>query len=327
MAGGGVANVPTMSNERSSRALSLCWILVTLTACSPMDAGAGPELEASTAALDIDPRALARGRTQVLVEGIAAAENLLFTSDGRLLVSADSGIFELVREPSGAYRSQPLITDAPCSMGGMVEYRGTLYANCYDFSDARLYAAALGATPLSFRAIHALPGVTLANGLASDDTGNLYVAATFLGQILRLRVSASDPFAISAQDVWLGNPGVFVNGLKYRGGSLYWTDFATIKSAVVRADGSAGRPRTLFSDWTIAFYDDLFVDDASIVAASFLAGGLRTFDVRGWPTGNTRARVLDGPSSVLPSNGRLGLPSGALVVSERNAGRVSLFIP
>jgi hypothetical protein len=312
----------TLDRARAWTYLAL--LLASFTACTTND---GVEIDAQSATLDIDPRALARGRTQLLVDGILAAENLLFSKDGRLFVSGDDGIAEIVRDASGVYGSQPLITGAPCAFGGMFEHLGVLYANCYDFSDSKIYAASLGVGAPVFRAIYTLPGVALANGLSGDDAGNLYVAATFLGQILRLRISASDPFAISAQDVWLGSPGLFVNGLKYHSGALYWTDFASIKTAEVRSDGRAGRVRSVFTDWTIAFYDDLFVDDTSIIAASYLAGGLRTFDLRGFTTGNTRAGVLDGPSSVLPTNGRLDLPSGALIVTERNANRVSLFIP
>jgi hypothetical protein len=66
------------------------------------------------------------------------------------------------------------------------------------------------------------------------------VACTGQDQILRLTLAQSDPRVIADQQVWLQGSGLFTNGLKYYDSTLYWSDFTTISSARVQADGSPG---------------------------------------------------------------------------------------
>jgi hypothetical protein len=284
----------------------------------------GTALDQEQAALDFDPDSLRSGHATLMVGSISGAENLLFTTDDRLFVSADAGLFEIVASPDGGFVSHMLHDGASCQFGGIAEARGYLYANCYDGTDSRLFAAEL-TDDLQFVPIFELPGVALANGLASDGAGRLYIGATILGQILRLQLSATDPSVVVAKDAWIPDAGLFANGVDFAGGALYWTDFGTIKSAIVGADGTPGPIRTRASG--LAFYDDLYVDGSEIVAASFLAGSIQVFDQFGLPRGNTAGGVFNGPTAVLPARGRLGLPDDALVVSERSGNQVSFFAP
>jgi hypothetical protein len=278
-----------------------------------------------TAALTIDPAALSGGSARPLADGITAAENLLYTSTGRLFATGDDGIFEIVQEGS-AYHSIARHTGETCHFGGMAEVSGTLYANCYDMDNAvsELFAAKLSDAP-EFRSIFRMPGIQLANGLATDGAGSLFIAATFQGQILRLQLSAADPFAIASQEILVPDAGSFADGLKLHGDTLYWTNFTLIESAQLLPRGGIAPPQAVAS--ALTFLDDLYVADSGIFAADALVGSIRSFSPRGLENGSTPAGTFDGPSAVLPAEGKLGLPQDALVVSERNPGRVSVFTP
>jgi hypothetical protein len=64
-----------------------------------------------------------------------------------------------------------------------------------------------------------------------------------------------------------------------------------------------------------------------MLVADYLNGSLLAADPTGTRTTVTADGVFDGPSSVLPTQGRLGLPQGSLVVTERSGNRVSLLVP
>lgn len=303
------------------------WLVVAaisgmLPACSnELPADVGDE----TAALKLAPGSLSRGSARPLVEGIATAENLLFTTDGRLFVSSDQGIFEIVHAGS-TYRSIARHRGETCAFGGITEVAGTIYANCYDMNNSvsDLFAAKLSDAP-EFRRIFRLPGFQLANGLTTDGAHSLFIAATLQGVLLRLQLSATDPFAIASLETLVADAGLFSNGIKYRDNALYWTNFTVVQTVDLRADGSVTPPVAIAGAFT--FMDDLYVDESGILAADTLGGSIRSFSVRGFENGSTPAGSFDGPSSVLPAQGRLGLPQDALVVTERNGGRVSVFTP
>jgi len=72
--------------------------------------------------------------------------------------------------------------------------------------------------------------------------------------------------------------------------------------------------------------DDLNVDREGILVADFLGGVLRAYDPAGQATAVSTVK-FDGPSSVSRALGRAGFSSSAVVVTERNANRVSLYEP
>jgi hypothetical protein len=169
-----------------------------------------------------------------------------------------------------------------------------------------------------------LTGTNLANGLTSDGADHLFVACTGQNRILRLTLSASDPLTVAKQEVWLDGSGLFTNGLKFHDSALYWTDFTAVKSARVQDDGRPGRVRTLAQRLT--FLDDLFVDAQGVLVADWLGGALRVFGALGLEQDRTRI-ALDMPSAVIRAQGRAGFSRHALVVTEKNANRVTLFEP
>jgi hypothetical protein len=190
-------------------------------------------------------------------------------------------------------------------------------------SNSAVFASPL-ADGLDFQVIHRLPGVALANGLTSDGNGNLFIASTSDGRIIRLRVKDDDALSIVAQDDFNANSGAFTNGLKYFSATLYWTAFTTLYAAPIGSDGKAGRTRTLGSAFT--FFDDLHVDGNGIWIADYLNGSFVSTDLDGKEQSSTPVAIYSGPSSVQPTLGRLQLPSEAFLVTEKGANRLSLYL-
>ena len=58
-----------------------------------------------------------------------------------------------------------------------------------------MYAASKAAAP-ALELLHTLEGIFLANGMAADHTGGLYMTTTMRGMILRLWLDADDPTSI-----------------------------------------------------------------------------------------------------------------------------------
>ena len=263
---------------------------------------------------------LAPGTVETLVDGIASAENSMFTSTDRLFISGDDGIYEVTR--SGSTASKTLLTaSSGCKFSGLSEAPGgTVYAGCYDGTNSKVFAAPLNAAP-AFKAIYDLPGVALANGVAADAGHHVYVADSTHGDILRLTVDAANPFSVTRSETF-SSGNLFPNGLKVFDSSLYFTDFFSVKRLAVGADGTAGTITTLNSQLT--FLDDLYVDASSIYVANYLFGTLELLTPGGYDVFDTAA-ILKGPSSVVPAKGRLGLTNLDVIVTEKSANRVSVF--
>lgn len=268
-------------------------------------------------------RALSSGSRTTLVDGITAAENLLFTSDDRLLATGNDGVFEVRRDAAGEATAELLVTASPCNFLGITEANGFVYVNCSDFATSAIYAARLSAS-LDFRLILSLPDVMLANGLAHDDAGHLFVAQTMQNQILRVTLAPNDPFQVVSTEAWLAGSGLFTNGLKVLDGTIYWSDFGGINRAKILSSGRAGRVHAFAS--ALTFFDDLFVDGDGMLIADYLGNAVRAYTSRGRLIAQTPA-VFGSPSSVLPARGRLGLGPNDLVVSEKTANQIAVFSP
>ncbi len=262
----------------------------------------------------------ATSTAKTTLASVTAAENQTYTSDGRLFVTGNNGIFEIV---PGTNSKVTVVERAPkqsCGFGGIVQALGTIYVNCTANGTSYLYAATASATP-TFKRIYTMKGTILANGLTADSSGRLYVASTFLNRILRLTPSASDPLTIARSEVWLNGAGTFTNGIKYANGVIYWTDSMFVRHATINADGSHGKAKTIFS--ALTYFDDMAVDNNGILVADYLGGKIRKYDLNGRATGSVSG--LSGPSSV--ARARAPFPAGSLIVTERGANRVSLVTP
>jgi hypothetical protein len=246
--------------------------------------------------------------TKTRLVDIPQAENILFTKDGRLLVSGGTNVFEIVRDdtaPSG-YRGVPLY-DGTDNFTGMAQIGNTLYAATFG---GGLYAGQLSQSPLKLQPIHDL-GIGSANGMATGPDGELYIANGPLAanvkpdpKIIRLRFDARNPLSIVEQTDWLTKGLLIPNGLRRRGRTLYVTDaslypFATggIKSVRIRADGTPGKPQ-LFANVSISPLDDMGFDGPDILAANIYGGALARVGRDGLVNAKTAPGRFDYPSSV-----------------------------
>src|SRR5258708_5864660 len=174
-----------------------------------------------------------------------------------------------------------------------------------------------------------MTGTLVANEIAVDPDGRIYVAETLQGKILRLEISASDPLTVARQEDWLSTPsGVAPNGLRYIDSSIYWTDSlgGSVNRVFILLDGTAG-PISSFVDPNANFFDDLYVNsDGTVLVASFFGGALRAYTPL--PFGLLYAEtphVFTNPADVLPAKGRFGFRDKDLIVTDKGANSVVLF--
>ena len=101
-----------------------------------------------------------------------------------------------------------------------------------------------------------LPGtekIGLANGLALDKQGDIYVSDSFVGAVWRIPLDGSGEADIWYQDDWLlgcGDVPVGANGIAYRQGSFYVanTSLGMLIEIPVLDDGSHGTAQTIAGD-------------------------------------------------------------------------------
>lgn len=309
---------------RRNATVSLAFALSSgsLLACSSNDGGDSVDPPSGSEEIASDRSALlVRGTKDTVVDSIASIENSMFTQAGRLFVTGDDGVYEVTRDATGAARVAQLAPGNTCKFAGMAEVTGVLYANCYDGTNSAIFAATLSATPI-FRKIYDLPGVALANGAAADDAGRLYVTDSTHGTIWRLSLAAGNPFTVTQRDA-ISTGNLFPNGLKVFGGAVYYTDFVAVKRISLLDDGTAGPVTTLTTQLT--FFDDLYVDDKSIFVANYLFGSVEALTSAGVDVLDTAAFTFAGPSSVLPTKGRLGFSQTDYLVTEKSANLLSVF--
>ncbi len=290
----------------------------------------------ATGVADPSDLALCCGTTETLVTGITGAEDLLFSTDERLFVTGTDGIYELRRDPAGSLRAINLHAGEKCFFDGIVEIGETIYTVCADDANSYLFAGSLAGSPPAptFREIYELKGTLIANEIAADAQGRIYIAATLQGLILRLQIAAGDPFTVWSQESWLSTvaaAGIAPNGVRYVDSSIYWTDTlgGSVHQVRVLPDGSGGLVSS-FGD-PGQFFDDLYVNsNGTIVVASYLAGSLRAYGPLPLGTlyAQTPANAFTNPADVLPALGRLGFSDRDLLVTDKGANSVvALHLP
>ena len=145
-------------------------LVLGLAACSDGgDSASAIQLPNNPAPVELCLTADCHEKT-VLME-MPSAENLLFSDDGRLFVSANGGVFEITRDNAGAFAATRISADG-CTGGlGLAIARNHLYAIC---SGGLLYGGELTAQP-ALTELFALEGMCIANGMAEGPDGHLYV--------------------------------------------------------------------------------------------------------------------------------------------------------
>ncbi|HEX4917679.1 MAG TPA: hypothetical protein VFV43_07265 [Limnobacter sp.] len=245
---------------------------------------------------------------------IPDAENLLFSSDGRLFVSGGRNVYEVLAKTEGGYEARAL-AEQECNFTGLAIARNTLYANC---GDGRLWAGALKGQGMRIAPVFQMQGIGLANGLVDGPDGNtLYLAdgplpgsALPSPKLVKLQLDPQDPLRVVSQNTWLDLAGRFPNGVQRTGRVLFFTDSAPpamgqLNAVTIRPDGSPSTPLVLSQFNAIP-------DDFSV-----LAGG---YAVTYFFSGQVVRLGLDG--TVQESFDPLTFSTGA---SQVRAGRPPMF--
>src|SRR5688572_2852559 len=121
--------------NKLARTLVVAAFAVLSVNCAAVQGEEPEELASSSAELTTAPRLGAGTRTKLA--SIPAAENQLFTSTDRLLITGDTGIFEIKQKSGGGWEASVVKgAQSSCRFGGIAESRGTLYVNCYSGSSS-----------------------------------------------------------------------------------------------------------------------------------------------------------------------------------------------
>jgi hypothetical protein len=226
---------------------------------------------------------------------IPDAENQFFTNKGRFFVSGGKNIYEIKKNSSNILlRSDPLI-DFDCYATGMTEKEGYLYATCNSLkkslleraiqanlcgfqksnfiqclksltAETYLLAAKLTETP-QFRVVQKLNSISFANGLATDQNGNLYSADSISKIIYKIKMS--DPLQVEEIIPWLEDL-TFPNGIKIKNDLMYITDFNLIKKIRIKKNGHSGISEIIYQ--SSDFLDDFAFFEKNIIVTKIFRG-------------------------------------------------------
>lgn len=245
---------------------------------------------------------------------LPGAENLTFSTDGRLFVSGGQNLFEIHKNSDGSFRAE-VISSESAGFTGLVVRDGYLYAVS---GDGRLWAGALAPTPV-IAPIHDMTGMCIANGAALGADGHIYVVDEPLSvcvpdpKIKRFTIDPADPLRVVDEEVWvqgsalgllslgIGNTLRFPNGLQSDGRRFYGTDGGSIYTVDLQDDGSAGPVTPIY--FTVDVHDDLGLVADGVLLANFLTGRISLISRKGELLQATAPGTFSFPSSV-----RVGRP-------------------
>ena len=289
-----------------AKALTLLLCSAVLIACGANDDNQ-TNLSGSSSELCVNSQC---GEVIELV-GIPDAENIHFTTEGRLFVTGGSNAYEVVQDSDESFQAIPL-TEAGCNFTGMAQKGNTMYFVC---GDGQLFAASLDDIS-NLQVIFQMQGMCIANGTALGPDGHLYVVDEPLNpacivldpKIVRLNINADDSLQIDSQETWLGSSGLgllalgvgndlrFPNGLAVQGSRFYSTDGGTVFYVDLLADGSAGEVTPIYFAPTA--HDDLSLAGDSLLVTDFFGGRIFQLSLDGELLQQTNLLTFDSPSAV-----------------------------
>lgn len=256
---------------------------------------------------------------KVTIASIGDAENLIFSSTGRLFVSGGQNLFEITRNSAGDYVST-VVSTASCNFTGLAIIQTTLFAACFDGS---LWAGSLTQTPIRVGRITGIAGITAGNGLVDGPDGaSLYLVNGPSGnqpKIVRIQLNANQLTQVLSASDWLTTGLSAPNGLQRKGSLLYVSDSDTstlglIKTVPILSNGNPGSLSTVASFNSLP--DDFTFIGNDIAAAFFSSGQIARINLGTGSQTPTGLNSFANPSQVRLSRGPL-FRDGDLLVTEK----------
>ncbi|WP_144393779.1 hypothetical protein [Pleionea sediminis] len=256
---------------------------------------------------------------------IPDAENMHFTSDGRLFVSGGSQFFELVAESDGY--SAKVIESPKCAFTGITQIRDVLFVICNEKklinAENALLALNLSSEEGKLEKVASLTGINLPNGMTTDGRNTLYIANTAYfgrGTLVKIEVEQDNPENILSIDKeWASEvENVFhPNGIFYIDNTLWFTDGGSIKRLSLGneiQEGELGQAELFYHRNTI--FDDLTPYCGGVIVTDYLGGRAMYIDEDGEKQYDTGIASFAGASSVLIGRAPL-FNSNEAVITEK----------
>ena len=239
--------------------------------------------------------------TVITSQVIPTSENGVYTDNGRFFVAGGDTIFEVLGGPD-EFRAVPLVKQETCIFGGLVDRGDLLFASCTHLDllnlDTRAELLRIDprrGAPSVERAVFPAGDVFVhPNGLEFGPDGALYVtnsAALLLGEpaIFRVEIVSESPLAIqisnfldastleNIENIEEGG-GLFPNGLRFDGSTLYYSRGATLVKMQVLPDGSHGPMTVVYRTRDlISVIDDFDINNGNLyIAQTHSLGALDT---------------------------------------------------
>lgn len=293
-------------------------------------------------------------KTETIVDGITDAENLFFTPDGRLFVSGNEDVFEVIQKSDGSYDKLDTF-HSECLVEGITQRGDYIYGVCTKTTGEDLlksYLLAGEITPLDvsqidpaqpnrhpgieMKVIGDLPNILIPNGLIADDEGHLYIAD--YGSPKISKVTLNSPTKIKNVNVWKRKVGTIVNGLKWVDDHLYFSaqlgnSTAGMGRIQKLPNGRAGEIEVLFERKN-TIVDDILPYNGGMLITDFIKGSV-IFWKDGVVVAETEKDYFFAPSALVQAQAPMFDPSAILATEKGIIGdadlekgnKVGLFLP
>lgn len=258
-----------------------------------------------------------------VLAGIPDAENVLFTTDGRLIVTGGLNIYQVKRNSNGSF-SKTAIYPGTGNFCGVAQ-KGNYFYTVAQLSDGRnvLFDAKIPTDASKFpvlREIYQFSGDFLNNGIEFDDSGNLYIADTIYAKITKVKITYnSQGNASVTSSIWMDScSGLSApNGIVYRNNTLYFSESNMVKGVPIKSDGSHGTIYTIYTAPVGVSFDDPCYYEDGLLVPDYNTGCVMYVSLDGseqyvvMPAG-----TFAGPSSVTHGNGSMFTTDQFLVTEK-----------
>lgn len=218
---------------------------------------------------------------------IPNAENIRMSSAGRIFVSAADAVYEVVKDDSEAYATQPVIAEDCSYNAGLAQLRDWMFSVCVNlnpmFVGDRL---SLASGKLFARSLHddrvvlvgELSDFSLPNGIDAIAEDDVILIAdedfTGGGGVARAAIdfSSDAPVIANLQTRWIGSAQNVsaANGVRVIGRDVFLTDINTVKRVPLDGQGEPGVAQVIYQASTVL--DDLAPYCDGLLVADFIRG-------------------------------------------------------